>query len=473
VVKPKVHNWLAPEKGRSKTPKRVRRLWFFLGLASVATTSAVAGALLAVSLASTPLLQSQLSPEDAEVFEQGDISSGLNFRLPQLTRPVNILVLGIKVLSSDVSNPPPEVQDLGYHALVNSFEGLSDTMLLLRFDPEQQHLVVLSLPRDTRTYVEGVGTTKLNEANAYGGAALTATSVQDLLGGVPIDRYVRINVQGVEKLVDALGGVTLYVPHDMKYTDESQHLYINLKQGEQHLDGNRALQFLRFRYDQYGDIGRVQRQQIFMRAMVEQTLNPTTLTRIPQILSVIQDNVDTNLSVEELVALVGFSSQISRPDVQMLTLPGDFNGDGQYSTSYWLPNERQIQDIVAQYFYDPMSTEMAVAEAAHSDTTVGSIVEPAYIRVAVQNSTGDEWAIDSALEQLDYQGFGQVFVGDETGEVLATTRIFAQRGNTAEAQAVQQALGYGEVLVQGTGNLDADVTVQLGQDWLQQTNNEF
>lgn len=473
MVKPKVHNWLAPTNGHTKSSSRGRRVWFFLGLASVAVTSAVAGAMLAVSLASTPLLQSQLSAKEAEVFEQDDISSGANFRLPQLTRPVNILVLGIKVLSSDVNDPPPEVQDLGYHALVNSFEGLSDTMLLIRFNPEDQRMVVLSIPRDTRTYVEGVGTTKLNEANAYGGAALSATAVQDLLGDVPIDRYVRINVQGVEKLIDALGGVNLYVPHDMKYTDESQHLYINLKQGDQHLDGNKALQFLRFRYDQYGDIGRVQRQQQFMRALVEQALTPATLTRIPQILSVIQDNIDTNLNVEELVALMGFASQMERSNVQMLMLPGDFSGNGQYEVSYWLPDESRIQDLVAQYFYDPMSSEMAVAEAAHTDATLGESIEPAYVRIAVQNSTGDEWAIDSALEKLNGQGFDRTSVEEETGEIVTTTRIFAQRGNTDEAQAVQQALGVGEILVQGTENLDADITVQLGQDWLQQPTSDF
>nr|WP_242035848.1 MULTISPECIES: LCP family protein [unclassified Leptolyngbya] len=443
-----------------------------MGLASVAIASAGAGAMLAVSLTSTPLLQSHLSAREAQVFEQEDISSGANFRFPQLTRPVNILVLGVKVLSSDVSDPPPDVEELGYHALVNSFEGLSDTMLLIRFNPEGQRLVVLSIPRDTRTYVEGVGTTKLNEANAYGGAALSATAVQDLLGDVPIDRYVRINVQGVEKLIDALGGVNLYVPHDMKYTDESQHLYINLKQGEQHLNGNKALQFLRFRYDQYGDIGRVQRQQQFMRALVEQALTPTTLTRIPQILSVIQDNVDTNLNVEELVALMGFASQMERSSVQMLMLPGDFSGNGEYEVSYWLPNENRISEMVAQYFYDPMSSEMEVAEAAHTDTALNEAIEPDRVRIAILNSTGDEWAIDSVMEKLNGQGFDRTSVEDETGEIVSSTRIFAQRGNTDEAQAVQQALGVGEILVQGTENLDADITIQLGQDWLQQPASE-
>lgn len=84
---------------------------------------------------------------------------------------------------------------------------------------------------------------------------MAARSASDLLGGVGIDRYVRINVLGVEKLIDALGGVKVYVPQDMKYQDDSQHLYINLKKGEQHLNGAQAVQFLRFRYDAYGDIG--------------------------------------------------------------------------------------------------------------------------------------------------------------------------------------------------------------------------
>ncbi|WP_353772011.1 LCP family protein, partial [Okeania sp. SIO2G5] len=192
-----------------------------MGLTGVAITSAAAGALLAVGLASTPLLQNPLSAEEAEVFSQDErISTGMNFRLPKLTRPVNILVMGIKVLTSDLDDPAYSSEDLGYHALVNSFEGLSDTMLMIRFNPEDKQLTVLSLPRDTRALVEDVGYTKLNEANRIGGPATTATAVSDLLDGIGIDRYVRINVQGVEKLIDALGGVTVYVPKDMKYQDD-------------------------------------------------------------------------------------------------------------------------------------------------------------------------------------------------------------------------------------------------------------
>ena len=128
--------------------------WIALSLTGVATISAGTGALLAVSMHSQPLLQSQLSPEEAAVFREDEpILATSSLRLPRLTRPVNILVLGVKVLTSDLNEPVEGAEDLGYHALVNSFEGLSDSMLLLRFNPRTEQLVVMSIPRDTRALV--------------------------------------------------------------------------------------------------------------------------------------------------------------------------------------------------------------------------------------------------------------------------------------------------------------------------------
>jgi LCP family protein required for cell wall assembly len=425
-----------------------------VGLVGVAIASATAGALVAATLASTPLLQSQLSPEDADAFDQDGISTGETFRLPRLTRPVNILVLGIKVLSSDVENPPPELRNLGYHALVNSFDGLSDTMMLIRFDPSNGTVTVLSLPRDTRTFVEGVGVTKLNDANAYGGPALAARSVSYLLGDIRIDRYVRINVQGVEKLIDALGGVTVYVPQDMRYQDDSQHLYINLKEGEQHLNGEQAMQFLRFRYDQYGDIGRVQRQQAFMGALIEQTLSPATLARMPRILSVIQENIDTNLTVEETVALVGFATRTNRSEVQMLMLPGDFSLESEFDLSYWLPNYAGIDALVDQYFR---------SDGARS---VDYRPDPSRVRIAIQDSTGRSRSAGRLLDALYDAGYSNAYLDRRWNESLDTTRIIAQRGDLESAEALRRILGVGDVRVESTGVLQSDITIRLGTDWV-------
>ena len=316
-----------PDHQKVPKTKQIHLLWLGLGLTGVAMISATAGALLAVSLASTPLMQQKLSVEEQSVFDGDSFSKG-NMKLPQVTRPVNILVMGIKVITSDLNNPPSRTKNLGYHALVNSFDGLADTMLLLRFDPERKKISVLSIPRDTQVTMDGHGVQKINAANDIGGPAVAAKEVSNLLEGVAIDRYIRINVQGVEKLIDALGGVTVYVPNDMKYKDDSQHLYINLKQGKQHLNGDQALQLLRFRHDRNADIGRIQRQQMVMRALMEQTLNPTILARVPKILAIIQSHLDTNLSLEELAALVGFGIKTDRKQVQMLMLPGEVNGNG-------------------------------------------------------------------------------------------------------------------------------------------------
>jgi LCP family protein required for cell wall assembly len=452
-VSPKAPTPSAKKVLRKKPSKigRWRWLWLLISLSGVAAVSASAGALLAVAIAGTPLMQSPLHADDSDVFNKNDpISSGMNLRLPRLTRPVNILVLGVKVLSSDVADPPPEVRDLGYHAPVNSLEGLTDTMLLIRFNPETHQVVVLSIPRDTRAWVDGMGLTKINAANAVGGPALTARSTSELLGGVGIDRYVRINVQGVEKLLDALGGVTVYVPKDMRYTDESQHLYINLSQGEQHLNGAQALQFLRFRYDEYGDIGRIQRQQMFMRALTEQVLKPATIPRLPQVLSVIQSNLDTNLSVEELIALVGFAAQTERPNVKMLMVPGGFGSEEEYGASYWIPDHHQIDVMVHQHF--------GSANAAYTREF------SAQARIAIQDSIGDPYTLQNLLNHLGNAGYGNVYVDYPWEEPLATTQIIAQQGDARTAREIQQGLGFGEVLVESTGSLDSDITIRLGQD---------
>jgi polyisoprenyl-teichoic acid--peptidoglycan teichoic acid transferase len=449
-----------PVNASVKPKSKLRWLWIALGLLGVAALSASAGALLAVAVSGTPLMQTKLTSAEKQAFNQGDIASGKNFKLPQLTRPVNILVLGVKVLSSDVDNPPANAQKLGYLPTLNSLEGLSDSMLLLRFNPGSQQLVVLSLPRDTRTYVDGAGVTKLNEANAVGGPALAARSTSDLLGGVGIDRYIRINVLGVEKLIDALGGISVYVPQDMKYQDDSQHLYINLKQGQQHLNGKQAVQFLRFRYDSYGDIGRVQRQQTFLRAMREQALKPSTMARLPQILSVIQSNLDTNLTVEELIALSGFASKIDRSNMQMLMLPGGFSG-GEFEASYWLPKPEQIATMVRRYFGIAAPQFADAPEAPQPDPASAS-----HVSIAVQDSTQTDRAVEKLISKLGGAGYGDIYVDQPWAEALVTTRIIAQQGDRDEAKAIQKALGFGEVVVESTGSLESDITIRLGKDAL-------
>lgn len=448
------HTALAARQGtKPRSGGGLRLVGLFLGLAGVATVSATTGALLAMSLAAPSLSQRQLTPAEKAVFNKNGTSiSQSGLQLPQLTRPVNILLMGIKVVTSDVDDGL--TKKYGYQALLNSFEGLSDTMLLLRCDPTTGKFVVLSIPRDTRTHVEGMGMTKINAANVRGGPAGSARATSELLGGLPIDRYIRINVQGVEKFIDAVGGVTLYVPRDMKYQDDSQHLYINLKQGKQHLNGNQALNFLRYRHDEYGDIGRVQRQQMAIRAFKEQVLNPVTLLRLPQILSTIRENIDTNLSLEELVALAGFVTKIDHKDVQMMMVPGEFGELSAYGgVSYWLPHRQAIDRMMAKFF----------GQAPVADT--GAVRDPRTLRVAIQDNSPSGEGGQAIARALESQGFRGVFRAKKLKEVVKTTRVIAQNADQDGAEQIQALLGVGEVQVDSTGNLESDITIQVGADW--------
>ncbi|AVH66654.1 LytR family transcriptional regulator [Nostoc sp. 'Peltigera membranacea cyanobiont' 213] len=440
----------------AQSSKSGRWLWFWVGMSGIAMVSATAGALLAVSLTSTPLQQAQLSPQEEAAFDGDRISGGV-LRFSELTRPVNLLVMGMSVLPPDIQNPPEDTKNLRYLPQVNSFDGLSDVMLLLKFDPETKKIIMLSIPRDTRTQIEGYGVKKINAANVDGGPALTARTVSNLLGGAGIDRYIRINVLGVAKLIDALGGVTVYVPKNMKYQDDSQHLYINLKAGKQHLSGEQALQLLRFRHDELGDIGRIQRQQMVIRALMDQTLNPTTVAQLPKVLDVVKDHIDTNLTVEELVALMGFGVRTNRSNMQMLMLPGRFSEKGEFDASYWLPNKDGIAKLMAQHF------------GLESEQSQQTTTNPRSLRVAIQDSTGgDRSNLQPLIRALEKSGYRNIYIAKAWGEPLDVTHIVAQQGDGDSAESIRNTLGFGEVRVESTGNLGSDVSIQVGQDWLQQ-----
>ncbi len=451
------------QKHRSHRSTFKQSKWLFVVMALVAVASGGLGASLALMMNSKPF-QKPLTAQEAAVFNQeGSMTAG-GAGLPSLTRPVNILVMGTIMLTSDLPGAPAQTKDRYLEQLDNNLNGMSDAMLLIRFDPETRRVSVLSIPRDTRVAIQGVGTTKINFANYSGGAALAAQTVSRTLGDITIDRYVRLNVSGFGKLIDTLGGVDVYVPKLMKYQDDSQHLYISLKAGQQRLNGARAIQYMRYRHDDLGDIGRVQRQQSFFRALIEQKMKPDTILKTPEIMSVLKENIDTNLSVEEILALGYFITQVQRQDVKMLMLPGRFANPGEFDTlSYWVFDQRLTRKLLDRHFGVPLPPRKddSTAEAA-----------PPVMRIAVQDSYAQPEGVKRATVRLSKSGYEQVFPAPEQPwhRPIPKTQIIAQGGDREAAEKVREALGLGEVLVESTGILESDVTVRIGQDWLRANN---
>lgn len=434
-------------------PKRMglaKKIFVATGLLVTAGISTVVGA--GIVLFSP--LSATVAPEQQNDFSVIDVwRKGVNY---SITRPVNILVLGIDhdltqddgLLTTDISTTTGEQE------VVNddSFSGRSDTMLLVQIDPEQQSVNILSIPRDTQVEMGNLGVTKINHANALGGPELAADVVSQTLNDVEIDRYVRVNTAAFRELVDLLGGVEVDVPYRMQYVDQTQKLNIDLQPGVQVLNGAQAEQFARFRSDGYGDIGRVQRQQQLLRALRDRVTNPAVIAKIPQAIQLMQSHIDTNLSIEEILALANFATQLEQDDFRMVMLPGRFSGADEYLASYWILDPEGRDQVMQDYFHVGTST---VAERSLRN-----------LRIAVQNASSEPQLAGQVADYLLAQGFRNVYIVQDSPSLQTQTQIIVQWGDLQGAAGLENILGIGQVIPASTGDLGSDLTIRVGDDWV-------
>ncbi|MCL6561352.1 MAG: LCP family protein [Firmicutes bacterium] len=219
----------------------------------------------------------------------------------------------------------------------------SDSIIFVSADTQNKRLVFLSIPRDTLVDIPGYGRERINAAMAYGGPELTVDVVSRLIGQ-PIDYYVVTNYEGFVKLVDTLGGITLYVDKNMYHYDPERggRFSINLSKGLHHLDGEKALMYVRYRGDPLGDINRVDRQQKFLCAVAKEMLKPRNIVKAPVLIPKVKDCIYTNLPLKEMLVLARMARNLE--DVQMIngTLPGYFAGD-----PYWHVDPDEARRAVA------------------------------------------------------------------------------------------------------------------------------
>lgn len=227
----------------------------------------------------------------------------------------------------------------------------TDTMILCKVDKSTGKISMLSIPRDTRVRIRGrKNEEKINHAHAYGGPELAVKAVKDLFG-IELEYYVKVDYQIVKEFVNLIGGVEVDVPMNMKYSDPTANppLYINLKKGLQVLDGDKALQFLRFRKgyaDQ--DLGRINAQQQFIKAAIKKTLSVENIGKVPKMIKSYYDNVETNIPLDLILKFAVNAKDFNTDQIQMATLPGE----PQYisGVSYYVANEEETNMLVEQLF---------------------------------------------------------------------------------------------------------------------------
>src|SRR5579885_3128927 len=276
----------------------------------------------------------------------------------------------------------------------------TDTLIAVTFDPRGDRIFALSVPRDTRAEIPGHGVQKINAAHAYGGVPLTLRTVENFLG-VPFPYYMEITERGLVHLIDAVGGVT-------------------------------------FRNDALGDIGRIARQQQLVNALLAELRRPRVILRAGRILRVFREDIHTNLTPEQLIALAWFGARLPRSHLVTMTLPGRFGA------SDWIADRDKAREVVARAFYgvDPSllareTVDVVASPEGGADVRADALARLTALGVRVLHLTSGPLPVD---------------VGEPT--------VVVHRGDPGAARAVAASLG-ARLLAREDAAAAADLTVVL------------
>lgn len=241
-----------------------------------------------------------------------------------LNKRINILIMGIDDGDNEYKEAPKR----------------TDAMLVASFDPTSRDVALLSLPRDTGVQISSNGSLdKLNHAYAYGGVDLAKKTVANLLK-IPIHHYVLLNWQAFIDVIDIIGGVDYYVEDDMNYEDPYADLKIHISKGFQHMDGKTAGGYIRFRHDEMGDIGRVQRQQRFLKALSSELFSLENVVKVPALMNSVNQYIETDMDLLTMIKAANSFKVFGGDKLHTQMLYGEFKTVNDLS--YWITSQEQI-----------------------------------------------------------------------------------------------------------------------------------
>lgn len=239
----------------------------------------------------------------------------------------------------------------------------SDSIMIASLNPKTKQATLMSVLRDTYTSIPGYGMNRINAAFAFGGPQLAVKTISQFLD-IPIHYYVYTDFEGFIKLVNALGGIDMNVPKDMHWTDaaDGHRFDINLKAGEQHLDGKTALEFVRFRHDNCSDFCRTQRQREFLSALAKKMKSTSALLKLPMILKEISPYVKTNMKLKDMFRVAYLAYQCKTNHIITQQIPPNNLVQEKTVTIDKLPADvietspKKVKSYVKQIFIQPVNS---------------------------------------------------------------------------------------------------------------------
>ena len=358
---------------------------------------------------------------------------------------------------------------------------ITDTIMVATYNPKNQTASLLSIPRDTYTgkdHSQGRPNEKINALYTKGIDKIRE-KVNELTG-LNLKYYMVVDNEALIKLVDVIGGVEFDVPTNMNYHDDTQGLSIELSKGVQVLDGDHAEQLLRFRKNddgtgypaEYGpdDIGRMKTQRNFIMATAKQTLQAKNIFKIKDIIDIIYEYVDTNISISNIKAYVPYAINFNVENLKSAVLTGTSVGptqSGNLYAPYWfiLTNKTEAQKVLENLYSENEDEE---TEKNFDTSNSGQVIniptdETSRIKISLINASGSQNKLTKAQRLLKEQGYN-LKTSDES--VISKTTIINNTDVSEKyIEQIKSLLGVGVVSSNSTTSNNIDITIIIGKDY--------
>ncbi len=367
-----------------------------------------------------------------------DLSSKLNESNLEVIRrsgkSCNILVMGVDVGTPGATN-------------VNDPKR-TDTLMLAHYNAENKKIDLISIPRDMLIKVNGRNQ-KINAAHAIGGVNYTVAAVEKLLG-VKIDYYGKIDYEGFRQVINAIGGISMDITRKMDYDDPTQNLSIHFKKGTTvHLDGKKAEEFFRWRQNndgtgfENGDLGRIENQHMFIGKVMDKIKKPSIVIKIPNILSAIQSNVETNMDANDIIKYGYIFATIKNENLLMDTI----KGDGKYisGVSYLVYNEAENVNLISKLY----------------DSKV-QYVDKSKLKIKVVNCTKKPGLASDFSIYLSEKDYNKVVT--ENGAATTKTKLLVYNNSEDIKTALTKDFKIDNIEFLSSTQENFDIIVLLGED---------
>ena len=382
------------------------------------------------------------------------------------------------IVSTLVGTDPEKTKNLPdfYCLLLGKSEAMTDTIMVAKYSPSTGDAVLLSIPRDSFVGNNPNTATASDKINSkYQISPQKTIDAVNKLTGLNLKYYITVDTKALRDLVNAIGGVYFDVPIKMDYDDSSQNLYIHLEPGYQLLNGEKAEWLVRFRHNnngtsysyEYGDndLGRMRTQREFLMAVAKQALKLENITKIDDILKIMEEEVETNIDWDTMMEYAPALLNINSENIKTGMLPGTAkycNGVAVY-----LVDEDESKELVNELFLTSSTTSNeegnTVSNEVANKVSIGTTTTQKTFTVEILNGTGSQTKLNQAITQLEAQGY-KISKKGNTNITSETTIINRTNNKAQEENSLIALLGTG-TSVMGEDNSNVDFTIILGSDY--------